>query len=94
MYIHAHTHIYTYIYTYIHTILRRPKRQESVSSVYFQGTGVQPLAGLTSVRPGQKGGLLGPPPSNPAPRIPRVTVLEGLWRVDFFKKKNYTHSFK
>ena len=31
-----------------------------VSSVYFKGTGVQPLAGLTSVR--QKGGLPGPSP--------------------------------
>jgi hypothetical protein len=39
--------------------------------IYFEGHRVQPhlSVGLTSVR--QKGGLPGPPPRNPRPRIPR-----------------------
>ena len=48
------------------------KQAQCVCRVFiFKDTGVQPhlSVGLTSVR--QKGGLPGPPPRNPRPRIPR-----------------------
>jgi len=52
-----------------------------VSSVYVEGTGVQPLAGLTSVR--QKGGIPGTPPVIPVPESlaaqgPYVRLLRRL----------------